>query len=63
LELPQPDRQPLRGHGREQASQLAEAARPGEQVAHDQQRPAIADGVERTRGQTEMTVGRRHPLT
>src|SRR5918999_6404897 len=40
LELTQADREPLRGHVREQAPKIAETARPGEQVADDQERPA-----------------------
>jgi hypothetical protein len=63
LELPESDRQPFRGHVREQAPQLAEAARSGQKVANDQQRPAIADGLERARGETEVPVRGRHPLT
>src|SRR5206468_3901520 len=60
LELAQPDRQPLRRHVREQSPQVAEATRPGQQVADDQQRPALADGLERARREAEVTVTRAH---
>ena len=63
LELPEPDRQPLRGHVREKSLEVAETSRPGEEVAHDEQRPPVADRVERARGETEVTVRGRHPLT
>ena len=46
----------------EPAQQLGVAARPEQQVPHDQKRPALADDVERRAGWTERLVseGRRH---
>jgi hypothetical protein len=63
LEPSQPDRQPLRRHRREQTAQIAEAAGTAEEVADDQERPAVADGVERARREAEMAVAGGHRLT
>ena len=63
LELAEADRQPLRRHIREQSPQVAETPRPREQIPDDQQRPAVANRVERSCSKAEVAVARLHHLT
>ena len=63
FELAKPDREPLRRHRRQQPFEVAETTRAGEQVADDQERPAVADPLEGSCGEAEVSIARRHRLT
>ena len=63
LQPTEPVGQQVRRHARQPQDQLAVPARPGEQLAHHQQRPAVADDVQGGGDGTELLVGTRHGVS
>ena len=57
VELVEPLGEDVLAHLAKPASEVGEALRPEQQLAHDEQRPALADDVERARDPAGITVG------
>ncbi len=63
LQVAQPRGQQVRGEPGQPGLQVGVALRAGDQLAHDQQRPALADQVERAGERADLVVGAaRRPI-
>ena len=58
--MAQPLGQQARAHPGQPVEQIGEALRAGGEVADEQQRPSLADEVERVRQAAVLTVGATH---
>ena len=63
LELAQPGREDVRADAGQAGGQVGEPFRAEHELAHDEQRPALADEVERVRDSAELAVASHHVVS